>query len=117
MVNHTVSDAVLEWTQTMALTGSLHATLAAADAWSTTDFRPDLAARLIPGATFSEYEGEPHGLYRTASRMVHSLQSPHGAGTISGALLCGLCELWCASETGESCGMKGIDHVNYPFSM
>jgi hypothetical protein len=28
-----------------------------------------------------------------------------------------LCEQWCASETGESCGMKGIHHVNYPFSM
>jgi ligand-binding sensor domain-containing protein len=25
--------------------------------------------------------------------------------------------LWCASETGESCGMKGIHHVNYPFGM
>jgi hypothetical protein len=24
---------------------------------------------------------------------------------------------WCASETGESSGMKGIHHVNYPFSM
>jgi pimeloyl-ACP methyl ester carboxylesterase len=93
MVKHTVSEAVLEWSQMMALTGSLRATLAAADAWSTTDFRPDLAAirvpvrvihgdsdktvpiessgrltaKLIPGATLSEYEGEPHGLYWTAS--------------------------------------------------
>jgi hypothetical protein len=24
---------------------------------------------------------------------------------------------WCASETGESRGMKGIHHVNYPFDM
>jgi len=28
-----------------------------------------------------------------------------------------ICSHWCASETGESCGMKGIHHVNYPFSM
>jgi|SRR5579863_3680317 len=25
--------------------------------------------------------------------------------------------LWCASETGESCGMEGVHHVNYPFDM
>ena len=25
--------------------------------------------------------------------------------------------LWCASETGESSGMEGIHHVNYPFDM
>jgi hypothetical protein len=25
--------------------------------------------------------------------------------------------LGCASETGESCGMKGAHHVNYPFDM
>jgi pimeloyl-ACP methyl ester carboxylesterase len=93
MVNHTVSEPVLEWTQEMALTGSLRATLACANAWATTDFRADLAAidipvlvihgtgdetvpievsahravKLLPKATLSEYEGEPHGLFLTAA--------------------------------------------------
>ncbi len=93
VVHHTVSDPVLEWTQSMALTGSERATLAAANAWSTTDFRADLAAihipvlvihgtrdetvpiensgrraaKLLPNATLSEYDGEPHGLFLTAA--------------------------------------------------
>lgn len=93
MVNHTVSEPVLEWTQNMALTGSLRATLATANAWSSTDFRNDLAsisipvlvihgtsdgtvpidnsgrrtAKLLPNATLSEFDGEPHGLFLTAS--------------------------------------------------
>lgn len=33
MLQHTVSEADLEWTQEMALTGSLRSTLAAAEAW------------------------------------------------------------------------------------
>ncbi len=92
MVNHTVSDADLEWTQTMALQGSLRATIAAAKAWSTTDFRSDMAAITVPvrvihgtsdhtipidvsgrrsakmlsNVTVTEYNGEPHGLFLTA---------------------------------------------------
>jgi non-heme chloroperoxidase len=93
IIKHTVSEAVLEWTQALALTGSLRATLEAATAWSTTDFRSDLAGitipvlvihgtgdatvpidnsgrrtvKLLPNATLSEYDGEPHGLFLTAS--------------------------------------------------
>ena len=93
VIKHTVSEPVLDWTQDMALAGSLRATLATANSWATTDFRQDLKAidipvlvihgtsdntvpidaagrrtvKLIPGATLSEYEGEPHGLYLTAS--------------------------------------------------
>lgn len=92
-LKHTVSEAVLEWSQTMALTGSLRATLAAAKAWSTTDFRQEMkgitipmlvihgtsdatvpidvsgrrAAKLLPNAKLSEYDGEPHGLFITAA--------------------------------------------------
>lgn len=92
MISHTVSEPVLEWNQALALTGSLRATLACAKAWSTTDFREDLAAitipvlvihgtadatvpidvsarravKLLPNATLSEYDGEPHGLILTA---------------------------------------------------
>ena len=92
-LHHTVSEPVLEWTQIMALTGSLRSTLAAAIAWSTTDFRDDMkritipvrvihgtedatvpievsghrSASLLPNATLTEYEGEPHGLFLTSA--------------------------------------------------
>lgn len=92
-LKHTVSEAELEWTQVMALTGSLRSTLAATQAWSSTDFRKEMAgitvpvrvihgtgdatvpieisgrksARILPNATLSEYEGEPHGLFLTAA--------------------------------------------------
>ncbi|MBV9678550.1 MAG: alpha/beta hydrolase [Acidobacteriaceae bacterium] len=93
MLQHTVSEPDLEWTQEMALTGSLRSTLAAAQAWSTTDFRDEMkhitipvrvihgtgdstvpidvsgrrAAKILPNATLSEYDGEPHGLFLTAA--------------------------------------------------
>lgn len=94
---HTVSEAELDWNQSMVLTGSLRSTLAAAKAWSTTDFRQDLqkitipvrvihgtddstvpidvagrkSAQLLPNATLSEYNGEPHGLFLTASERIN----------------------------------------------
>ena len=93
LVKHTVSEPVLEWTQGMAYTGSLRSTLATANSWSTTDFRTDMktitipvlvihgtsdstvpiaaagkrSAKLLPNATLSEYDGEPHGLFLTAA--------------------------------------------------
>lgn len=93
MLNHTVSQGVLDWTFGMAMTGSLRATLAAAVAWSSTDFREEMkritipvrvvhgdgdatvpidtagrrSAAILPMATASEYEGEPHGLYITSA--------------------------------------------------
>ena len=92
-LKHTVSEPVLEWTQEMALTGSLRSTLETAGAWSSTDFRAEMktinipvlvihgtgdgtvpidasgrrSAKLLPKATLSEYEGEPHGLFLTAA--------------------------------------------------
>ena len=93
LLNHTVSQAVLDWNFALAMTGSLRATLAAAKAWSTTDFREEMkritipvrvihgdgdatvpidaagrkSAAILPNATASEYEGEPHGLYITSA--------------------------------------------------
>ena len=93
LLNHTVSEAVLDWSQSMALTGSLRATLATAQFWSRTDFRNEMkrisipvriihgtadatvpidasarrSVELIPGSCLSEYEGEPHGLFLTAA--------------------------------------------------
>ena len=100
VIKHTVSEPVLEWSRDMALKGSLRATLAAATAWATTDFREDLktitipvlvihgtgddtvpidvsgrrTVKLLPNATLSEYDGEPHGLFLTAAdRLNHEL--------------------------------------------
>lgn len=93
VVHHTVSEPELEWTQMMASTGSLRSTLATAKSWSSTDFREEMkritipvlvihgtsdhtipidvsgrrSAKLLPNATLSEYEGEPHGLLLTAA--------------------------------------------------
>ena len=93
LINHTVSEPVLHFFQTMALTASPRATLQLVDAWSATDFRIDLAGitvptllihgtgdttvpinssariavELIPGATLLEYDSEPHGLNVTAA--------------------------------------------------
>ena len=93
LVNHTVSEPTLEWTQSMAMTSSLRSTLEAAKAWSTTDFREEMkritipvlvihgtadstvpfdasgrrSAKILPNAKLIEYEGEPHGLFVTAA--------------------------------------------------
>jgi pimeloyl-ACP methyl ester carboxylesterase len=92
-VKHTISEPMLEWNQSMAFTASLRSTLAAANAWASTDFRADMKVITIPvrvihgtsdatvpidvsarrsikilrNATLSEYEGEPHGLFITAA--------------------------------------------------
>lgn len=93
LVHHTVSDAILEFSQMMALQASPKATLDCVKAFSETDFRSDLrgitiptlvihgtsdatvpidasgrrTAKLIPNAKFIEYDGEAHGLNVTAS--------------------------------------------------
>lgn len=90
-LSHPVSDEVLEWARTVAMGASLKATLACAEAFATTDFRPDLpafrvptlivhgtddqtvpieasarpAAKGIAGARLLEYDGQPHGLFET----------------------------------------------------
>ena len=93
MINHSVSEQVLEWTAAVAYRSSLRPTLSAAKAFAETDFRSDMAkitipvrvihgtsdsvvpidhsgrrsAKLLPNATLSEYEGEPHGLFFTSA--------------------------------------------------
>ena len=92
MFDHAVSDDLLDMTTATALHAGLRPTLAAAQAFATTDFRPDLpaftvptliihgtadktvpidasgraAAKAIAGSELIEYEGEPHGLNATA---------------------------------------------------
>jgi pimeloyl-ACP methyl ester carboxylesterase len=86
-----VSDELLEWARSVAMQASLKATIACMRAFSSTDFRGDLAAFKVPtliihgsedktvpiaasarlavkgiaGATLIEYEGAAHGLTAT----------------------------------------------------
>jgi pimeloyl-ACP methyl ester carboxylesterase len=91
LVSHPVSDAVLDNSWRQAMMAGLHPTLKAAEAFSSTDFRPDLpsltmpllvihgtadktvpidaAARAVkkalPHAQLIEYDGSAHGLTET----------------------------------------------------
>ena len=91
IVSKPVSDELLEWTRSVAMQASLKATVECANAFATTDFRPDLnsiqvptliihgtadktvpidasgraAAIAIPNSTLHEYDGAPHGLFAT----------------------------------------------------
>lgn len=91
LLDNRVSDEVLRWAHGMAMQASLRATVACMRAFSSTDFRPDLAAftqptlfihgtddktvpmsgssRLaaaaIPTARLIPYEGAPHGVFVT----------------------------------------------------
>ena len=93
MVNHTVSEAVLDWTFALAIQASLKATIDDVTAFSSTDFRNEMktlqtpflvihgtsdntvpidaagraAAKILPHARLIEYDGEPHGLFLTAA--------------------------------------------------
>ncbi len=90
-LSHPVSDEVIQWSCAMAMQAGLKATLDCANAFATTDFRPDLkaftvptliihgtadktvpidatgrlAAKAIPHSTLIEYDGAAHGLFAT----------------------------------------------------
>ena len=90
-VSQPVRDEVLKWSWMTTQLAGQYATLKAAQAFATTDFRPDLAsfrvptlvihgtsdqtvpidatgrvvARAVPGAQLIEYAGEPHGVFAT----------------------------------------------------
>lgn len=95
-----VSAEVVEWSRDVAMSASLKATMDCAVAFSSTDFRSDLAhfkvptliihgtadetvpidaagraaARGIPGSTLIEYEGAPHGVFAShKERLVQDL--------------------------------------------
>ena len=96
LLRKAVSDEVLQWSRAVAMQAGLKPTLACAQAFAGTDFRPDLpafdvptliihgsadktvpiaasarpAARAIPNATLLEYEGAPHGLLVTDKQRV-----------------------------------------------
>jgi len=100
MLSQPVSYEVLEWMRNIALQAGVHSTLGCLDAFSGTDFRPDLAAFTLPTliihgsddktvpiessayltaaaihhATFLEYQDAPHGLFAThRERLVQDL--------------------------------------------
>ncbi len=90
-ISQPVSDELLEASRNTAMEASLKATLACAEAFATTDFRPDLASFTVPtliihgtsdktvpidaagraaakgiaNAELIEYDGAPHGLFAT----------------------------------------------------
>jgi pimeloyl-ACP methyl ester carboxylesterase len=92
-----VSDEVLEWLRKQAMEANFKATLDCANAFATTDFRPDLAAFNVPtliihgtadetvpidptgraaakgirDAQLIEYDGAPHGLFVTHKDRLH----------------------------------------------
>jgi pimeloyl-ACP methyl ester carboxylesterase len=91
VISRPVSNEVLRDAWRQAMMAGLRPTLAAADAFAHTDFRPDLAsftvptlvihgtaddtvpieatskvvAERVPGARLIEYEGSPHGIFAT----------------------------------------------------
>ena len=102
LVVNNVSDELLHWAWGMCMQAGLRPTLACAEAFGTTDFRPDLAAFTVPtlvihgtkdetvpidaagraaaagigGAELIEYDGEPHGLFATATdRLIADLKT------------------------------------------
>ena len=92
LISHPVSDAVLQWNQTVVSLASPKATIDTAKAFAATDFRSDLktiniptlvihgdddqtvplpasgerTAEMVKNAELKVYEGEPHGLFFTA---------------------------------------------------
>jgi non-heme chloroperoxidase len=102
MLSHTVSDELIQWARSVSMQAGLNATLACANAFASTDFRPDLsafdvptliihgtadktvpidasgraAAKGIAGSHLIEYEGAPHGLFAThKARLTQDLLS------------------------------------------
>ena len=91
LVSQPVSDSVVAWSCAVAMQASLKGTLDCADAFATTDFRPDLASFTVPtliihgtndktvpidatgrraaagiaGSRLIEYDGAPHGVLAT----------------------------------------------------
>lgn len=102
LLDRAVSEATLDWAWRMCMQAGLLPTLKCAEAFATTDFRPDLsnfrvptliihgtkdatvpinaaarqAAKGIVGSKLIEYDGEPHGLFATQTqRLIDDLKA------------------------------------------
>ena len=110
LINKPVSQALLDWTQMLALNGSPKATVECVKSFSGTDFRNDIqkitvptliihgdsdkivpidisgsrTAYMIPGAKYKIYAGAPHGLFITEREMLnHDLVTFIENGSVS----------------------------------
>jgi non-heme chloroperoxidase len=109
-ISHPVSDQVIAWSCNLAMQASLYATLTAAHAFATTDFRSDLASIEVPTliihgtsdqtvpietsareaakgireSILREYEGAPHGLFAShkTTLITDVLQFLNGASDV-----------------------------------
>ncbi|MBU6267162.1 MAG: alpha/beta hydrolase [Sphingomonadales bacterium] len=117
LVSRPVSGEQIDQAWATAMMAGLHPTLAAAQAFASTDFRHDLAAfrvptlvihgtadktvpidptgravaRAVPGARLIAYDGEPHGLFATATdRLIGDLLGFLGEDAGGAAVLAGL---------------------------
>lgn len=98
LISHPVSQGILDWTASLALTSSQKAMINCMEAFAQTDFKNELfaidvpaliihgdkdetvpmeatgqiAASLIPGAIFKIYEGAPHGLFITEKEQLNN---------------------------------------------
>lgn len=108
LISHPVSDELLDLAWQMTMQSGLHPTLKAAKAFSSTDFRGDMASFNVPtliihgtadktvpidptaraaalgisDARLMEYDGSPHGLFETdRERLIGDLMSFLGSGT------------------------------------
>jgi non-heme chloroperoxidase len=130
-VTQKVSDEEKHWAWNTAMHASQYAALQSANAFATTDFRPDLASLIVPtlvihgtsdrtvpidatgrqvaeklpNAELIEYAGEPHGLFATQTqRLADDIVAFLGRGTADSAFA-GLDE----AERDER--QKIVDHV------
>ncbi|QXV65978.1 alpha/beta hydrolase [Mucilaginibacter sp. 21P] len=97
LLNHPVSNQMLEWNLHVAMQASLRATTECATSFATTDLRSEMssisvpllvihgdadqtvpikatgeqAAQLVPHAQYIIYEGQPHGLFYTAKEQLN----------------------------------------------
>ncbi len=107
LIHHPVSEATLQWTLNMALPASHTATIACAHSFAETDFRQDLksitvptliihgekddtvplkasgarTAAALPHATYTIYEGAPHGLFITEKERLSTDLAAFVSGT------------------------------------
>lgn len=114
LIAHPTSDATIDWSRQVAMQASLKATLDCAQAFASTDFRPDLRSFVVPtlivhgtgdktvpidasaraaaagigDATLIEYEGAPHGLLAThKTRVIDDLVAFLGRDAVQRAIV------------------------------
>ncbi len=87
LISHQTSHEVLEWSRSVSMLANLKATLACAQAFSTTDFRPDLAAFKVPTLIIHGTEDKTVPIDASGraaenaiahAKLIEYIDSPHG---------------------------------------